>query len=251
MRANLTPQEKQSMLDMLRIATDEMLSVLWKTITSNSSGISGMDPDLLRAFYDEFERRPGLLESMTNESKRRNEMRLTESQLRKTIRQAIIEAKNDRHDYVSSSGIRIGHGDIGGANSDFKKYGAGHRMISQGVWPKMSRHLQNAGDWQFYECSDGYRYIHDCLACKDNEGRIMMAVFVRDRNNSANATETDYDIYVLDCNLIEQNVDEVDMDRPRQWWSNWAHKGEYCVNTQQIADTLEEAYDTYEARWVG
>ena len=61
MSANLTPQEKQSMLDMLRIASDEILSVLWKTITSNSSGVAGMDPDLLKAFYDEFDRRPGLL----------------------------------------------------------------------------------------------------------------------------------------------------------------------------------------------
>jgi hypothetical protein len=174
-------------------------------------------------------------------------MRLTEAQLRKTIRKAIIEANNDRHDYVGPNGIRIGHGDIGGANSDFKKYGSGTRMISNGVWPKMSHGVQAAGDWQFYECSDGYRYIHDCLACKDSEGRIIMAIFVRDRNNSANATETDYDIYVLDCNLIGQNVDDADMDRPRQWWSNWAHKGEYCVNTQQIADTLDEALQTYEA----
>ena len=95
MRANLTPREKQSMLDMLRIATDEMISVLWKTITSNSSGISGMDPDLLKAFYDEFERRPGLLESMTNESKKRNKMRLTESQARRAIRKWLFEFATD------------------------------------------------------------------------------------------------------------------------------------------------------------
>lgn len=176
-------------------------------------------------------------------------MRLTEAQLRKTIRKSLIEANNDRHDYVGPKGIRIGHGNIGGANSDFKRYGSGHRMISQGVWPKMSRDLQNAGNWQFYECSDGYRFIHDCLACKDNEGRIMMAIFVRDRQNSVNATETDYDVYVLDCVLIEQNG-ELDTDRPRQHWSNWAPKGEYCVNTQQIVDTLEEAYEQYIARWV-
>jgi len=76
---------------MLRTLTDEMLSVLWKTITSNSGGIADMDPDLLRAFYDEFSRRPGLLESMTNESKSRKNMRITESKLRRIIRKTIVE----------------------------------------------------------------------------------------------------------------------------------------------------------------
>lgn len=94
MKANLTPQEKQSMLDMLRITTDEMLAVLWKTISSNSGGVTGMDPDLLKAFYDEFERRPGLLESMT-ESKKRNKLKLTESQARNAIRKWLFEYSSD------------------------------------------------------------------------------------------------------------------------------------------------------------
>lgn len=87
MRANLTSREKQALVDMLRISTDEVLSVLWKTITANAGGISGMDPDLLKAFYDEFDRRPGLLESIINESKRRNTMRLTERQLKRIIKE--------------------------------------------------------------------------------------------------------------------------------------------------------------------
>lgn len=97
MKANLTPQEKQSMLDMLRIATDEMLVVLWKTITSNTGGVTGMDPELLKAFYSEFERRPGLLESMT-ESKKRNKVKLTESQARNAIRKWLFE-------YTTDSGV--------------------------------------------------------------------------------------------------------------------------------------------------
>lgn len=93
MRANLTPQEKQSMIDMLRTLTDEMLSVLWKTITSNSGGIADMDPDLLKAFYDEFERRPGLLESMIHESKRRNTMKITKGKLKRIIREEYARLK--------------------------------------------------------------------------------------------------------------------------------------------------------------
>ena len=79
MRANLTPQEKQSMISMVQGLDDKTLAILWKTITTNSGGISGMDPDLLKVFYDEFAKRPGLLESMTNESRRRPNMKLTES----------------------------------------------------------------------------------------------------------------------------------------------------------------------------
>lgn len=206
-----------------------------------------MDRDILKAFYDEFEKRPGLLESMTNESRGRKNMRLTESQLRKNIRKVIIEANNDRHDYVGPKGIRIGHGNIGGANTDFDS--SASRMIAKGVWPKMSVHVRNAGDWDWYDCSDHYRFIHTCMACLDDEGRVIMAIFCNDRANSYNATKTDYDCYVLDCNLIEQNTEEFSV--PRAHWSNWSQKGEYCVNTQQVADTLDEALETYERRWVG
>ena len=206
-----------------------------------------MDPDVLKAFYDEFEKRPGLLESMANESKRRNKMKLTESQLRKAIRKTIVEANNDRHNHVHN-GIQLQHGDLDSADTDFHDYGAvSHRMISNGVWPKMSTELKNAGDWQFYDCGDGYRFIHHCMACKDEEGRIMMAIFCRDRQNSSNATATSYDCYVLDCVLIEEKGKGKD---PSSWWSDFAPKGEYCVNTRQIVDTLEEAYDQYIARWV-
>ena len=170
------------------------------------------------------------------------------SELRKTIRKAILEANNDPHDYIGPKGIRIRHGNIGGADSDFKKHGGPSRMISKGVWPKMGVDLSNDFDWQFYDCSDGWRYIHTCYAAKNEEGRVVMAIYCKDRMNSANATKTTYDCYVLDCNLIEQNAD---MQNPNAGWSRWAGQGEYCVNTQQVCDTLEEAYDTYEARWVG
>lgn len=93
MRANLTPEEKQSMVAMVQGLDDQTLGILWKTITTNAGGISGMDPDLLKVFYDEFERRPGLLESLT-ESKRRNNMKITKRQLRKIIRESIREAWN-------------------------------------------------------------------------------------------------------------------------------------------------------------
>ena len=175
-------------------------------------------------------------------------MEITIPKLRKAIRKVILEAKNDRHDHVYK-GIRLQHGELDSADTDFHDYGGvAHRMISKGVWPKLSVDLMNAGDWDFYDCGDGYRYIHDCLACVDDEGKVMFAVYCRDRTNSANATATTYDCYVLDCHLIEQNSRGGDPDYS---WSRWAPKGEYCVNTQQIVDTLEEALETYTQMVVG
>ena len=248
MKANITPEEKQSMIQMVQGLDDNTLAILWKTITTNSGGISGMDPDLLKVFYDEFQKRPGLLESLS-ESRRRNKMKLTESQLRKRIRKAIIEANNPRYNHISPGGVQLQHGELDSAPTDFHDYGAvAHRMISKGVWPKLSVDLLNAGDWDFYDCGDGWRFIHDCLACVDDEGRVMFAIYCRDRANSANATGTSYDCYVLDCHVIEQNSKGRD---PSADWSRWAPKGEYCVNTQQIVDTLEEALETYVQKVVG
>jgi len=94
MKANLTPQEKQSMITMVQTLDDKTLGILWKTITTNSGGISGMDPDLLKVFYEEFKKRPGLLESLS-ESKKRNKMKLTESQARRAIRKWLFEFATD------------------------------------------------------------------------------------------------------------------------------------------------------------
>ena len=83
--------EKQYLLGAMPGFDDQLLKVLWETMTKNG-GLQNMDPDILRAFYNEFDKRPGVLESMTNESKRRTKMKLTESQLRKTIRRTIKES---------------------------------------------------------------------------------------------------------------------------------------------------------------
>ena len=86
--------EKQYLLGALPGFDDQLLKVLWETMTKNG-GLQTMDRDVLKAFYDEFKRRPGLLESMTNESKKRNKMRLTESQARRAIRKWLFEFATD------------------------------------------------------------------------------------------------------------------------------------------------------------
>ena len=170
-------------------------------------------------------------------------MKLTETQLRKIIRSVISET-NNRYDHVGPNGIRLQHGDIGKAPSDFGNYDSrASRMIEAGVWPKLPQQIKNAGEWSFTNCSDGWQFIHTCLQLKSPKtGEIIMAVFGRDRNNSANATNTSYDIYVLDNELIQMNSKGGDSNAG---WSSWATKGIYCVNTKQIADALEECWDMY------
>ena len=232
----LTPEELDQIRNSLATATDEVVIAMIKAVLSG--GIDKVHPDVLRICADEINAR-GISSQMMGE----NIMRTTIPRLRKTIRKAIVEAKNNRYNHVSPGGVQIQHGDLDGAPTDFHDYGAvAHRMISKGVWPKMTVDLRNAGDWDFYDCGDGYRFIHDCLACVDDEGRVMFAIYCRDRANSYNATSTDYDCYVLDCHVIEQNSRGTN---PSSGWSRWASKGEYCVNTQQIVDTLEEALETY------
>ena len=87
----------QGIIQMIQGLDDKMLTVLWNTMSSNAGGISGMDPKMLQAFYQEFNNRPGLLESMT-ESKKRNKVKLTEAQARNAIRKWLFE-------YTTDSGV--------------------------------------------------------------------------------------------------------------------------------------------------
>lgn len=95
--STVSQQEMQGIIQMIQSLDDKMLTVLWNTISSNAGGISGMDPKMLQAFYEEFKKRPGLLESMT-ESKKQKKMKLTESQARRAIRKWLFE-------YATDSGV--------------------------------------------------------------------------------------------------------------------------------------------------
>ena len=76
---SVSEQEMLGIIQMIRTLDDKMLEVLWTTISSNSGGITKMDPRMLQAFYEEFDKRPGLLDSMANKN-------LPESRKRKTMR---------------------------------------------------------------------------------------------------------------------------------------------------------------------
>lgn len=88
---SVSDQEMQEIIQLIHTLDDEMLKVLWETITSNAGGIAGMDPRMLQAFYSEFQKRPGLLETMT-ETRKRNKMKLTKRQLQRIISNVIVES---------------------------------------------------------------------------------------------------------------------------------------------------------------
>lgn len=180
------------------------------------------------------------------------QMKLTESQLRKTIQKVILEArprKNPRHNLQTHPGIGIAHADPTGVNCDFNS--SAHQLLSDQVWQKLGG-LRYEGDWSMPDGGDGYRFINSILQCRcTTTNMIKMAVYCVDRANSHNATKTSYDVYVLDCELIQDNHKKWGTDEPSDsdlssGSREWAKKGEYCTNVQQIVDTLKDAHYLYE-----
>ena len=228
----LTPQELDQIRNSLATATDEVVIAMIKAVLSG--GIDKVHPDVLRICTDEINAR-GISAQMMGE----NIVKTTVPQLRKTIRKVILEARNKQYNYD-----KIKHGDIGAANSDFSDYGAVcNQMLGKGVWPKMGN-LHGAGDWSFADCGDGYRFVNTCLQCKNEEGEVIMAVFGVDLDHSDTPTNTSYNVYVVDRATIEKHARNT--QEASYSWRDWCSRhGEYCSNTQEIVDTLEDAYDSY------
>ena len=97
MRKTMPKAEKDYIIRAMPGMDDLLLKVLWQEM-SKGNGIQIMDFDVLQAFYDEFEKRPHVLEKteseirnmmgkMTESYKRRNTMRLTKRQLKRIIRE--------------------------------------------------------------------------------------------------------------------------------------------------------------------
>ena len=173
-------------------------------------------------------------------------IRMTETELRKTIQKVILEArprKNPRHDLQTHPGIGIAHADPTGVNCDFNS--SAYQLLHSQVYNAMPTLLRYSGEWTMPNGGDGYRFLNQILQCRDTgpmgTGEILYAVYCVDRANSHNATKTSYDVYVLDYELIKDN--HRDMDRDLSSGSReWAKKGEYCTNVQQICDTLDDAH---------
>ena len=173
-------------------------------------------------------------------------MKTTIPKLRKAIRKVILEArphKNPRHHLETHPGISLGHADSTGVNCDFNS--SAYQLLHSQVYDAMSTLLRYSGEWTMPDGGDGYRFINNILQCRDTgpmgTGEIMYAVYCVDRANSENATKTSYDVYVLDYELIKDNHRNMDQDLS-SGSREWAKKGEYCTNVQQICDTLDDAH---------
>lgn len=241
----LTPQELDQIRNSLATATDEVVIAMIKAVLSG--GIDKVHPDVLQICADEINAR-GISAQMMGE----NIMKTTVPQLRKTIRKVILEArprKNPRHDLMTHPGIGMAHADSTGVNCDFNT--SWNQLLSSQVWSKLGS-LHYVGDWSMPDGGDGYRFLNGILQCRCREtGMIMMAVYCVDRANSHNATKTSYDVYVIDVEDVQENhteygsndISDRDLSSADR---EWAKKGEYCTNVQQIVDTLKDAYDHYE-----
>ena len=246
----LTPQELDQIRNSMATAEDSVVIAMIKAVLSG--GVDKVHPELLRIIADEINARG--ISGQLIEGK--NIMKTTMPNLRKRIRKVILEArprKNPRHTLQTHPGIGIMHGDSSGVNCDFN---SSHiSMLQKQVWNKMPTLLRYSGEWTMPDGGDGYRFIDGILQCRDTgpmgTGEIIYAVYCVDRANSENATRTGYDCYVLDCELIQDNhtlygsndISDKDLSSGSR---EWAKKGEYCTNVQQIVDTLGDAHDLYE-----
>ena len=240
----LTPKELDQIRNSMAAAEDSVVVAMIKAVLSG--GIDKVHPEILRICIDEINAR-GISADLLGE----NKMRTTIPRLRKTIRKMIVEAKphrNPRHHLQTHPGIGLAHADTTGVNCDFNS--SAHQLLSKQVWQKLGG-LQREGDWSMPDGGDGYRFINSILQCRcPDTGKIMMAVYCVDRANSYNATETSYDVYVLDCELINEKHlnygSKAPSDRDLSSDSRrWAKDGEYCTNTDQIVATLKEAHKTW------
>ncbi|OUW75285.1 MAG: hypothetical protein CBD74_14785 [Saprospirales bacterium TMED214] len=244
--SELTPQELDQIRNSMATAEDSVVIAMIKVVLSG--GVDKVHPELLRIIADEINARG--ISGQLIEGK--NIMKTTMPNLRKRIRKVILEArprKNPRHNLQTHPGIGIAHADPTGVNCDFNS--SAYQLLSDQVWKKLGS-LHYVGDWSMPDGGDGYRFINQILQCRCKEtGMIKMAVYCVDRANSENATRTGYDCYVLDCELIQDNhtlygsndISDKDLSSGSR---EWAKKGEYCTNVQQIVDTLGDAHDLYE-----
>ena len=228
----LSPGELDQMRNSVAMMEDQEIIALLREMLS--SGQHKTHLDSFQIVIDEINAR-GISADTLGE----NIMRTTIPRLRKTIRKVILEARNKQYNYG-----QIRHGDIGAANSDFSDYGAVcNQMLGKGVWPKMGN-LHGAGDWSFADVGDRYRFVNTCLQCKNDEGEVIMAVFGVDLDHSDTPTNTSYNVYVVDRATIEKHARNT--QEASSSWRDWCSRhGEYCSNTQEIVDTLEDAYDSY------
>ena len=87
--------ETESIIKSMKGFDDSLLHEMWKLYTRD--GLHNMDYKILQAFRVEFERRDGFRMdgTMVNESRKRNKMKLTESQARRAVRKWLFEYSTD------------------------------------------------------------------------------------------------------------------------------------------------------------
>jgi hypothetical protein len=104
--------EKSYIISAMPGFDDLLLKEMWRLYSRD--GIQNIDRDILLAFYNEFERRPGLLESLA-ESKRKNSMKISKRQLKRIIKEEysklkrqglIAESTRKRRRIISEGGVK-------------------------------------------------------------------------------------------------------------------------------------------------
>ena len=89
---SVSPEEMDELCGYIGTIKDEsILRTLYETIANNSGGVQNMDYKMVKAFTDAFTK----FKSQKTESRKRNTMKLTESQARRAVRKWLFEYSTD------------------------------------------------------------------------------------------------------------------------------------------------------------
>ena len=160
--------------------------------------------------------------------------------------EAGFKLKADHNLYtVNDKGQRIGlgQGNVGivADECDFKS-----SMFStiQDIWPRLGG-VAGRNDLDAIECGDYVRFIHYAVEIRNPfKGELVGLVFFRDRANAYNATNLDYDVYVLGQDDILDGLKGKGkglQSKPSSWWSGWVGQhGTLVFNTDELISELKE-----------
>jgi len=169
----ITKEEFKALCDYVEnIPNEQVLQTLYTTIANNAGGVQNMDPEMVRAFANSFAK----FKTQKTESRKRKTIKLTEGQLRKTIRKVIQEAFWNKYGQPIGSRFRGGqlHQNLGMPYRPKEKYNQmlqllrgyqrkcnhatlGSEMNMNGVWVKLAMGLLSD-----ISCYDGTKEPVQC-----------------------------------------------------------------------------------------
>ena len=143
-------------------------------------------------------------------------------------------------DSLKTGNVALGHGDSRGVKSDFT---SSSYQQAQNSLRQLDAVLPRGTEIRIQEAGDHHRSLHYAIVISGNmlSDEIASVVFFKDRANQSNATNTNYDVYVIDGDLLQQMLTK-HRGNVHSGWESQVGRGKYCTTQKQIVDTVIKGY---------